>query len=246
MCKRIEPLTLAEAEEALANRARDGRAVFGRHAGKTGSAGTAAGSGARRDAYPGSEVPVFVPQEDGRLKAVLATWGFWGQRPPARAAGKTDAPVPKLIFNTRLDTAERQLHDGRGLWAQAIAHGRCLVPVRAFYEQSAAETVASPRTGKPIRKPYRFTLAGSPAFLLAGIAEDGRFSIVTTAPNAQVAPVHNRMPLVLARGESAAWLAGDFARLADRGAVRLEVAGANEGADEGEGTRADETRSTDE
>lgn len=224
MCKRIEPLTLAEAEEALANRARGGRAVFGRRAGGTGVDG-----GARRDAYPGSEVPVFAPQEDGRLKAVLAKWGFWGQRPSdptgPQVAGATGGPAPKLVFNTRLNTAARQLRDGCGLWAQAIAHGRCLVPVRAFYEQSATETAASPLTGKPIRKPYRFTLAGSSVFLLAGIAEDGRFSIVTTEPNAQVAAVHNRMPLVLGPGESAAWLAGDLDRLADRSGVRLDVTG---------------------
>ncbi len=60
-------------------------------------------------------------------------------------------------------------------------------------------------------------------FLLAGIAQEGRFSIVTTAPNRWVAPVHNRMPLVLGPGESRVWLEGDFGALADRGTVELEA-----------------------
>ena len=233
MCKRFTPLTIAEAEEAIANRARSGRATIGRRADAV--------QAAVPDAYPGATVPVFVPQRDGRLEAVLMAWGFWG-RPPAGVGVKKaqatsdecDRPAPKLIFNTRLDTATRQLHDGHGLWAQAMAHGRCLIPVRAFFEQGSADATLSPCAGKTIRKPYRFTLAGSPAFLLAGIAEDGRFSIVTTEPNAQVAPIHNRMPLVLGRGESAVWLAGDLERLADRSGVRLDV----EAEDEDETLRA--------
>lgn len=46
-------------------------------------------------------------------------------------------------------------------------------------------------------------------------------SIVTTAPNASVAHVHDRMPLVLGPGESGVWLGPDFDRLADRSAIQL-------------------------
>lgn len=59
------------------------------------------------------------------------------------------------------------------------------------------------------------------AFLLAGVQQAGQLSIVTTAPNASVAPVHDRMPLVLGPGESGIWLGSDFARLADRSAIQL-------------------------
>ena len=62
--------------------------------------------------------------------------------------------------------------------------------------------------------------------LLAGLAQDGRFSIVTTAPNRWVAPIHGRMPLVLGPGESHVWLAGEFEALADRGDVALEACSA--------------------
>lgn len=107
------------------------------------------------------------------------------------------------------------------MWAKAIRDGRCLVPVRAFYESHRTETVSSEQTDKPVRRQYRFRLPGARAFLLAAVQPDGRFSIVTTEPNASVAPVHDRMPLVLGSGESSAWLGEGFAALADRSALCL-------------------------
>ena len=209
MCHRFAPLTLDELEEALASWRRGGRAAFSARA-------------TAPDAYPGSSVPVAIPTHDAGLQAAVLTWGFTA---PAAKPGAPRSIPGKLIFNTRLDTALDQARSSRGLWAWAIEHGRCLVPVRAFYEPSATETVASPRTGKPIQRAYRFTLAGSSVFLLAGIAQDGRFSIVTTSPNRWVSPVHNRMPLALGPGESHLWLAGDFAALASREEVELDGQG---------------------
>ena len=94
-----------------------------------------------------------------------------------------------------------------------------IIPASALGKGGAV--APSERTGKPVRRQYRFRLPGARAFLLAGVTAEGRLSIVTTEPNATVAPVHNRMPLVLGPGESARWLSGDFAALADRGRIRL-------------------------
>ena len=47
------------------------------------------------------------------------------------------------------------------------------------------------------------------------------FSIVTTEPNASVAPIHDRMPLVLDPGESSVWLGSDFSTLADQSRIAL-------------------------
>lgn len=200
MCQRMCPLTVEEAEEVLEARRRSGRARL---------EGEDEDFDPARDAWPGSLVPAYVPGEDGGLITVSLLWGF-------------DSPRDgRPVFNTRLDTALSQLERGHGLWLDAIAHGRCLVPVRAFYEGHQTERVPSERTGKPVRRQYRFRLPGARAFLLAGVTAEGRLSIVTTEPNATVAPVHNRMPLVLGPGESARWLSGDFAALADRGRIRL-------------------------
>ena len=61
----------------------------------------------------------------------------------------------------------------------------------------------SEKAGKKIRRPYRFRLPGASAFLIAAVQLDGSTSIVATVSNASVAPVHDRMPLVLGSGESA-------------------------------------------
>ena len=82
------------------------------------------------------------------------------------------------------------------MWANVIARGRCLVPVRAFYEPHGTETVPSEKTGKPVRRQYRFRMSHAGAFLIAGVQQQGRLSIVTTAPNASVAPVQDRKSVV--------------------------------------------------
>jgi putative SOS response-associated peptidase YedK len=86
--------------------------------------------------------------------------------------------------------------------------------VRGFFEHY---TRSRDRRGEQ----WRFTYPGHNVFLLAGVWENDRVSVVTTVPNADVSPIHTRMPLVLAPGESSVWLGPDFARLADRSAVRL-------------------------
>ena len=199
MCVRMCPLTMEEAQAVL-----DARATRGAHAIRY-----IERPDPLRDARPGSLVPVYVPEGDGLAVARL-TWGF-------PLDGK-----PNAVFNTRIESALEQLRLGRrGMWAKAIAQGRCLVPVRAFYEGHTTERVESERTGRPVRRQYLFRLPGARAFLLAAVREGDRFSIVTTRPNASVAPVHDRMPLVLGPGESSVWLGPGFAALADRNQTTL-------------------------
>ena len=199
MCVRFSPLTAEEAQAVL-----DARGT-GRHAIRCIEA-----PDPMHDARPGSQVPLFVPDGAGGLRVAQLEWGF-------PLDGK-----PHAVFNTRIESALEQLRLGRrGMWAKAIAQGRCLVPVRAFYESHATEKVVSEKTGRPVRRQYRFRLPGARAFLLAAVQADGNFSIVTTEPNASVAPAHDRMPLVLGPGESGMWLGPGFGTLADRSGVTL-------------------------
>ncbi len=200
MCVRMCPLTMEEAQAVL-----DARAAPGTHAIRY-----IERPDPLHDARPGSFVPVYVPK-DGGLAVARLTWGF-------PLDGK-----PNAVFNTRIETALEQLRLGRrGMWAKAIAEGRCLVPVRAFYEGHMTEKVESERTGRPVRRQYLFRLPGARAFLLAAVREGDRFSIVTTRPNASVAPIHDRMPLVLGPGESSVWLGPEFACLTNRSAINLD------------------------
>lgn len=199
MCVRFSPLTAEEAQAVL-----DARGT-GRHAIRHIEA-----PNPTHDAHPGSQVPLFVPDGTGALRVARLEWGF-------PLDGK-----PHAVFNTRIESALEQLRRGRrGMWVKAIARGRCLVPVRAFYESHATERVPSERTGRTVRRQYRFRLPGACAFLLAAVQADGRFSVVTTAANASVAPVHERMPLALGPGESGVWLGPGFGTLADRSGVAL-------------------------
>lgn len=198
MCVRMCPLTIEEAQAAL-----DARKQRVAHA-----IDLIEQPDPEHDAYPGSVVPVYLPSEGDLVTAPLS-WGFPldGER--------------RFVFNTRIESALEQLDHGHGMWANAIATGRCLVPVRAFYESHASERIASERTGKSVSRQYRFRVPGAHAFLLAAVQKDGRFSIVTTEPNASVSAVHDRMPLVLGPGEIGIWLGPDFARLADRSGIKL-------------------------
>lgn len=190
MCHRISPLLRPELEAALDSLERTGRAsVPPRDAGIL-----------VPDAYPGTQLPLFVWDADGNLGVAERTWGF-----DAKIGGKA-----KHVFNTRMETALSQARTGRGMWAEPITCGRCLVPVRSFFEPW--------RRG---RKDVRFTYPGRQVFLLAGVCDEERFSVVTCEPNADVAPFHTRMPVVLGPGESTVWHGEDFARLADRSGMRL-------------------------
>ena len=193
MCHRVTPLLFDDLAYALHELESTGRARMPRRS--RGAAGA--------DAYPGTQMPLIVEGDHGFEPAQL-TWGFESQR-----EGRS-----RLVFNTRIETALSQARAGRGLWADPVTRGRCLVPVRAFYE---SWTIEPPQRGAQLR----FVLPGHSVFLLAGVFENDRFSVVTTSPNASVSPFHSRMPLVLAPGESRIWMGPDYASLADRSQIAL-------------------------
>lgn len=195
MCYRVEPLRLSDLYKALEAMHTSGRARV-----PAPEPGVVV-----PDAYPGKRLPLLVPTQQGSFEPKELIWGFDGQ--PGTSS--------KLVFNTRLETALSQARWGRGLWCDVILNGRCLVPVRSFYE---SWTRTPPHRGAQVR----FTYPGHQVFLLAGVWQNDRCSIVTTEPNASVAPMHSRMPLVLAPGESSIWLGPGFANLADRSHIVLD------------------------
>src|SRR5215472_10152975 len=89
---------------------------------------------------------------------------------------------------------------------EAFQRRRCLVPFDCFYEWQ--------KIGKE-RQPYAVALRDRRLMALAGLWETWRspagervrsFAIVTTSPNTLLAPIHNRMPVVLGRETWPAWL----------------------------------------
>ena len=94
------------------------------------------------------------------------------------------------------------------MFRAALRRCRCLIPADGFYEWRKEPGGA--------KTPMRLTpLAGGALFGFAGIAEhwvgpDGEqvrsCAILTTAPNELVAPVHDRMPVILRPEYEALWL----------------------------------------
>lgn len=104
-------------------------------------------------------------------------------------------------INARAETAARS-----GAFRDAFARRRCVVPADGFFEWD--------RTGK-LRQPYWIHRPDRRLFLIAGLYESwqpepGRwqrtFTILTTAPNAEVARLHDRMPVILDDGQADLWM----------------------------------------
>lgn len=157
------------------------------------------------DAYPGSTVPIIVSTPKG-LKAEEMTWGY------------TIPNKSGLVFNARSESALSE----SSMWRDSLLHRRCVVPAFGFFEPHRTELSVSERTGKAIKRPYRFDGPRRLLFL-AGLYRSGRFSVMTTAPNASVEPVHDRMPVVLLEHELPLWFSPDFVHLFDRTGIELKA-----------------------
>ena len=185
---------------------------------------------ARRDVFPQGVASVIVTNGIEGQRGALGFDGTYDDSRPweqilsvANLIWGFEVPWKSgVVFNTRIESALA----GGGMWDEAIRDGRCIVPTLGFYETHASEMARNPQTGRTVRQRYRFTPldSESPVMFLAAVQQAGRFSIVTTQPNADVAPVHNRMPLVLARDELEPWMRGEYSGLLDRSGVRLNAA----------------------
>lgn len=145
----------------------------------------------RFNVAPTQDVPAVVQDRRGR-RGELLRWGLvpgWAR----------ELDTGLSMINARAETLATSRAFG-GL-VERPSH-RCLVLADGFYEWIASEDPKQPRL------PLRFTLAGGASFCFAGLWTTWRgavrsCAVVTVAANETVAPVHDRMPVVLA--EPAAW-----------------------------------------
>jgi putative SOS response-associated peptidase YedK len=78
--------------------------------------------------------------------------------------------------------------------------GRCLVPASGFYEW---------KQEGGSKQPYYFFPTRDPLFGFAALWEADACTLITTEPNAVMRSIHERMPVIIAKEDYAAWLAGD-------------------------------------
>lgn len=110
------------------------------------------------------------------------------------------------IINARAETVTE-----KPLFRDNFARHRCVIPASSFYEWDGAS------------HPYRFALAGEPLYLAGICNAEGRFVILTTAPNGCMRPIYDRMPLILRPEEVRPWLRDTGAALALLGKIPPEL-----------------------
>ena len=162
----------------------------------------------RYNVAPSQNVAVVRASEAGRRLSMLR----WGLIP----VWAKDAAIGHKLINARSETAAQ-----KPSFRSAYRHRRCLVPADGFYEWRRSGGARQPwliglRDGAPMMfaglweswtVPEGAALAGPLAERSPGDAVE-TCTILTTAANGTVAPVHGRMPVILPPDDWDAWLAG--------------------------------------
>ena len=146
----------------------------------------------RDDRFP-SRFSLAVCVRDGHAAVEKMKWGF----PRGMSGGNGHGAENRdgLVINARAETVLE-----RPMFRDGARSRRCLIPAAGFYEWNREKEKAA------------FYRLDRTPLLMAGIClpdpegEGDRFVIITTGANRSVAPVHERMPLILERGQWKTWL----------------------------------------
>jgi putative SOS response-associated peptidase YedK len=145
-----------------------------------------------------SQPVLVVRQLARRRKAQPLRWGL---------------EATPLIINARSESAATRTE-----FRESFRQRRCLVPASGFYEWKRTRGLSSP---------FHVRRRDRRVFALAGLwtpgppadAEAGACVILTTEPNALVAPIHDRMPVIVPPEAYGLWLEAAPERLRELGAL---------------------------
>ena len=159
---------------------------------------------------PTQDIYGVVSNGDGTARVDAFHWGLipsWAK----------DRKIASRMINARSETlAEKPAFKG------LLKKKRVIIPMDGFYEWRPG-TADGPTTkaGKPAKQPLFIHRVDDEPLAVAGLwtawkdpgDPQGRFlhsaTIITTAANETMRPVHDRMPVILAPDEWAAWLDPD-------------------------------------
>lgn len=151
------------------------------------------------DWLPRYNIAPSQPALTVRAADMQALWMRWGLVP----GWAKDPAIGARMINARAETLAE-----KPAFRQALARRRCLVPASGFYEWQKLP-------GGRGTQPMCFTLKDGKPFFFAGLWENWRqpdgadylsFTLITCAPNSLVAPIHDRMPVMLKPEQGLAWL----------------------------------------
>jgi len=142
---------------------------------------------------PGQKILTVVQLDDGSYKAVYLHWGLiphWAK----------DRKISYKLINARAETIAE-----KPSFKSAYRQRRCLIPATGFYEWQISEQ------GK---QAYCVADQGQQIFAFAGLWEYWEqgtetiysCTIITTAANKLMSPIHQRMPVIIERCNYNQWL----------------------------------------
>lgn len=146
---------------------------------------------------PSSDILV-IRERKGVTEAEMIRWGLvpsWAK----------DPAIGHRMANVRSDTALE-----KSSFRAAMQKRRCLIPADVFFEWQDVP-------GRKRRRPYAVALNEGEIFALGGLWEAWRpkeggdwvitCAILTTEPNELLAPIHDRMPVIVSPQDYGAWIA---------------------------------------
>jgi len=150
----------------------------------------------RYNIAPDQEVAV-VRVEEKEHRLCRMRWGFvphWSR----------DSRIGYKMINARSET----LHE-KPSFKEAFKTSRCLIPADGFYEWKKI-------SGRKDKQPYFVRMGDGSLFSFAGLwsswtdTSSGEVlrtcTIITTEPNALLAEIHDRMPVIVNRNQYGLWL----------------------------------------
>jgi putative SOS response-associated peptidase YedK len=151
----------------------------------------------RYNVAPGDDVLTVTTDREGEPRGELLRWGlvpYWAKDPKTLGLKLINARSETMLTNGAFRDARR-----------------CLVIADGFYEWEK-------RPDAP-KQPWWISMPGGEPFAFAGLWSSWRsnpdveplrtVAIVTTAASEQLAPIHDRMPVMLPQEAEEAWLTRD-------------------------------------
>ena len=152
--------------------------------------------------------------------AVTRPRGEESEKGPLRALGTfrwglIPSWAKEMSIGSKMINARAEGITDKPAYRAAVARRRCLIPADAFYEWQRRTASDGRSAGK---LPYAIHRRDGEPMALAGIWEVWRdpaapsaekirtCAIVTTSANSLMAPIHDRMPVILERADWATWL----------------------------------------
>src|SRR4029077_15903931 len=151
---------------------------------------------------PTEDIAVVRPDPAGTGRRLdMLRWGlvpYWAK----------DIKIGYSLINAKTETVAE-----KPAFREAFKSRRCLIAADGFYEWKKLDAKT--------KQPYAITMKDRSLFGFAGLWERWKdkasgeivrsFTIITTTPNEVCAPIHDRMPVIVAPQDYGKWLGADAA-----------------------------------